>query len=219
MKQKMAFVAVALLLPGALCNTGFAITNAAGPTGEHIEVARSNSPLPEVSTNRPMDWAQPLKVEGVPNLHKITDGLYRSAQPTAKGMENLKGMGIKTVLNLRSFHSDRDEIGDTDINQKRISMTAWSPEPDEAVRFLKIVTDPTNAPVLFHCQHGADRTGAMCAVYRVAIQGWTKESAIREMTQGGYGFHTLWINLPKWITKLDIDDIKKKAGIEAGKKQ
>ena len=130
-------------------------------------------------------------------------------------MQNLKQMRIKTIINLRSFHSDRDEIGETGLVYKHIFMKAWHPEEKDAVRFLEIVTNPQLAPVLVHCQHGSDRTGTMIAVYRVAVQGWTKAEAIREMTGGGFGFHPIWGNLPKWIEKLDIDRIKKQAGIKS----
>lgn len=162
---------------------------------------------------RPAVWAQPIEVEGVPNLHKINDGLYRSAQPTALGMKGLKVMGIETIVNLRSFHSDRDEIGDLGLAYEHIYMKAWHPEEKEVVRFLQIVTNPRRLPVLFHCQHGADRTGTMCALYRVIVQGWSKEEAIKEMTQGEYGFHGIWQNLIRWINELDIDRIKKRAGL------
>ena len=167
----------------------------------------------EQATNRPASWAQPLKLDGVPNLHKVSDNLYRSAQPTAQGMKNLKQMGIETVVNLRSFHSDRDEIGKTGLGYEHIYMKAWHPERKEVVRFLQIVTNPKRTPVLVHCLHGADRTGTMCALYRIAVQSWTKDEAIREMTEGGFNFHAVFDNLPEWIRKLDIESIKKDAGI------
>lgn len=160
---------------------------------------------------RPASWAQAVEVEGVPNLHKVSPGLYRSAQPTAGGMRNLKAMGIKTVVNLRSFHSDRDELGTTGLAHEVIAMKAWRPEREEMVRFLEIVNDGSKAPVLVHCQHGADRTGTMCALYRIAVQGWTKDQAVREMKEGGYGFHEVWGNLPKWIRDLDVEGVKKEA--------
>jgi protein tyrosine/serine phosphatase len=169
------------------------------------------------STNRPATWAQPVELDGAPNLHKLDDTLYRSAQPTEQGMQNLKHMGIKTVVNLRSFHSDRDEIGQTKLDYEHIYMKAWHPERKEVVRFLNIVTDPKRTPVLVHCQHGADRTGTMCAIYRVVVQGWTKEDAIREMTKGNFNFHEVWDNLPDWIQELDIDSVKKDAGITPDK--
>jgi protein tyrosine/serine phosphatase len=166
--------------------------------------------------HRPESWAEPMQMKGVPNLHKVSDTIYRSAQPSAEGMRNLKAGGIETIVNLRSLHSDRDVIGDTGLAYERIYMKAWHPEQEEAVRFLKIVTDPRRSRVLVHCQHGADRTGTMCALYRIAVQGWTKEEAIREMTQGGFGFHEIWKNLPNWFENLDIEAIQKKAGIKSG---
>ncbi len=165
------------------------------------------------SSDRPACWARPTDLPGVPNLHQIDANLYRSAQPTEEGMANLKQMGIKTVINLRSFHSDGNEIGSTGLAYEHIYMKAWHPEREEVVRFLKIVTDPKRTPVLVHCQHGADRTGTMCAIYQIVVQGWTKEEAIREMTEGGFGFHSVWENLPDWISELDIESIRRDAGL------
>lgn len=160
-------------------------------------------------TNRPAKWATPMKVEGVPNLHKVDGTLYRSAQPTEKGMQELRKMGIKTVINLRSFHSDKDEVGSTAVASEHIPMKAWHPELEDARRFLEIVADPKRQPVLVHCQHGADRTGTLCAIYRIVVQGWAKEEAVREMREGGYGFHEVWTNLPVWIDGLKIEDLRK----------
>jgi protein tyrosine phosphatase (PTP) superfamily phosphohydrolase (DUF442 family) len=163
--------------------------------------------------NRPKTWAQPVKLAGVSNLYRVSEALFRSDQPSPQGMQNLKKLGVKTILNLRSFHSDRDEINETGLAYEHIYMKAWHPEAGDVVRFLKIVTDPKRAPVLVHCQYGSDRTGAMIAVYRIAVQGWSKAEAIREMTEGGYGVHPIWSNLPRWIQKLDIDRIKGQAGL------
>ncbi len=169
--------------------------------------------------NRPAHWANPIQRKGVPNLHKVSDTLYRSAQPSVEGITNLKTMGIETMVNLRSFHSDRDEIGNTGLGYEHIRMKAWHPEEADAVRFLEIVTNPKRTPVLVHCQHGADRTGTMCALYRIAVQGWTKEEALLEMTQGGFGFHPIWKNLLHWFENVDIEVMKKKAGITSGTEQ
>jgi protein tyrosine phosphatase (PTP) superfamily phosphohydrolase (DUF442 family) len=165
--------------------------------------------------NRPETWAQPVELEGVPNLYRISGELYRGDQPSSQGMQNLKKLGLKTIVNLRSFHSDRDEIGATGLAYEHIYMKPWHPEEEDVVRFLKIVTDPKRTPVLVHCQHGADRTGTMIAVYRIAVQGWSKAEAIREMTQGGFGFHPIWNLLPRWVQTLDIDRIKRQAGMKS----
>ncbi len=167
----------------------------------------------DVQGQRPLDWAQSIAMKGVPNLHKVSDGLYRSAQPTTSGLENLKKMGVTTVINLRAFDSDQQKIRQTGLASEHISMKAWHPEEEDAVRFLRIVTNSGGKSVLVHCQAGADRTGTMCAIYRIAVQGWTKEEAIREMTEGGFGFHQAWANLAPWVDGLDIEKIRREAGI------
>ena len=94
-------------------------------------------------------------------------------------------------------------------------MKTWHPETEDVVRFLRIVSDPERAPVLVHCQHGADRTGAMSALYRIMVQGWSQEEALREMTEGGYNFHEIWINLLPWLKGLDLARIRREAGLDS----
>ncbi len=162
---------------------------------------------------RPAHWAEPIEVAGVPNLHQVSQTLFRSAQPSKLGMRNLKEMGIETVVNLRSFHSDRDEIGDTGLAYEHIYVKTWHPEVKEIVRFLQIVSNPKRTPVLVHCQHGADRTGTMCVVYRVLMEGWNLDDALIEMKEGSFGLHGIWENLEPWVRKLSWETIARRAGL------
>ena len=77
------------------------------------------------------------------------------------------------------------------------------------VKFLKTVTDENVQPVFVHCKHGADRTGTMVAIYRIVVEGWSKEDAIKEMRQGGFGYHEVWKMLPEFIRELNVEEIKK----------
>ena len=175
-------------------------------------LARVNERLKSQRGRNP-NWAKKMALAGVGNFHKVSDVLYRGAQPSEKGMKELEKIGIKTVVNLRSFHSDRDEMRGTKMGYEHITMKAWHAEEEELVRFLKIVSDKKRQPVFVHCQYGADRTGTMCAAYRIAVQGWTKEEAIEEMTQGDFGFHGVWSNLVEYIRKVDVEKIRKEAGL------
>jgi protein tyrosine/serine phosphatase len=162
---------------------------------------------------RPERWATPLKRDGVPNLHRVDKGLYRGGQPTAQGMRELAKLGVKSVINLRAFHSDRDEIAGTDLGYVHFPMMAFHVDEEDVVRFLKAATDEKRRPVFVHCMHGADRTGVMCAAYRIAVQGWDKDAAIREMTEGGFGHHAIFANLAAFLREADFAAIRKKAGI------
>ena len=159
-------------------------------------------------------WTTPVAKPGLPNLYRVSDTLYRSAQPTAEGMKQLEAMGVKTVVNLRQHHSDEDLLAGLGLRGERIETSASGMTVEQVVQFLKIATDETRAPLLVHCKHGADRTGVMCAVYRIAVQGWTKSEALHEMVEGDYGHHTIWYNLRRFVDTMDIDDVKRRAGLE-----
>jgi len=159
-------------------------------------------------------WAEPMDERGLPNLHKVSDNLYRGAQPTAEGVERLKALGVKTIINLRSSDTDKSLPIPPGIAYERVPMTAWRPNDPDVVRFLQIVGDESRLPAFVHCRRGADRTGMMVAIYRIAVQGWDKEQAIAEMTQGGFRFNSGWQNLVQYIRDLDVDAIKQQAGIK-----
>jgi len=165
------------------------------------------------AADRDARWATRLEQRGLPNLHRISENLYRCAQPTAEGLAAAEKLGIKTVISLRGFHSDEDEVNGTKLKTERIRFHTWHPEDEDVLRFLKLVTDTNAGPFLVHCQHGADRTGTMVAIYRMAVQGWKKDDAIKEMTEGGFGYHTVWSNLIRYLKKLDVDALRKKAGL------
>jgi protein tyrosine/serine phosphatase len=165
-------------------------------------------------TNRSANWAQPLSVSGLNNFYQVTTNLYRGAQPTTEGMKQLQAMGIKTVINLRTFHSDKDEIAGTGLKSVRFEAEPWHAEKEDVIRFLQVVADTNNLPAFVHCQRGADRTGLMCAMYRVVICGWTREDAIGEMKNGGFGFNPAWHNLVRFVERADVADIKRRAGLD-----
>jgi len=173
---------------------------------------------PVAADPRPATWATPLAATpGLPNLHRVTANLYRCAQPTKDGFAYLAKMPslansdrpVKTVISLRAFNDDDPPAAAAaGMRFERIRCKTWHPENEDVVKFLRIATTPAMQPVLVHCQHGADRTGTMVAIYRIAYEGWTKAQAIDEMVNGGFGFHPLWRNLRDYIEQLDVNAIK-----------
>jgi protein tyrosine/serine phosphatase len=161
-----------------------------------------------VAAGRPAEWAEPVALDGVPNLHRVSPTLYRSAQPTAAGMRNLERLGVRTVINLRAFHTDRDEINGTELLNPQLRIYTWSVQDRHVIEVLRILRETEGGPFAIHCQHGADRTGLMTAMYRIVEQGWTKEAAIREMVEGGYGYHAIWRNIVRYVEEADVARIR-----------
>ena len=153
-------------------------------------------------------WAVPITLDGVPNLHQITPTLYRSEQPTALGFRNLEKLGIRTVINLRAFNSDDDEVRGTNLRTERVKILTWNIDDNHVVDVMRMLRNPENGPYLIHCQHGADRTGLMSAMYRILEQGWSVDDALAELTGGGYGYHAVWKNILRYVRSADVDGLR-----------
>ncbi|NMB74179.1 MAG: dual specificity protein phosphatase family protein [Myxococcales bacterium] len=172
---------------------------------------------PASAAARPERYAKPLQGEGLSNFYKVSDALYRGAQPDKQGMKTLEKLGIRTVVNLRSMHSDRKKLNGTNLRYMHIPINTFDIKEEHVVAFLKVMADPANHPVFLHCQHGADRTGMMTAFYRIMFQGWSREEAMQEMLEGGYGFHSIWKNIVSFLRKADLDRIRERAGLPPAK--
>ena len=139
----------------------------------------------------PDNAKQADKTVPIANFAKVGDGVYRGAQPDAAGFRALADMGIKTIVNLRSKHDDWKEAEPFGIDVVTIPISAGltlDPPSDDAVSaFFGVVLDPKRRPVFFHCAEGKDRTGTMCAIYRMEVDGWTPEHAHDEMV--AFGWH------------------------------
>ena len=160
-------------------------------------------------------WATAVDEEGLPNLHKVSDVLYRGAQPTDVGLLRLPSLGVKTVVNVRTDDTDGAGMSKLPITYEHLPMSAFNFGDDDVVRFLKLVSDEARTPVFLHCRHGADRTGVLCAMYRVVVQGWSREDAILEMTRGGMHFNSLFQNLVTYVRTADIEELRRRAGLDS----
>lgn len=158
-------------------------------------------------------WGQSFTAEKITlpnstlhNFYRIDSNVYRSEQPTAADFKALEKYGIREVLNLRNWHSDKDAEG-TDLVLHRVKTNAYIINERDFIKALRIIHN-RKGPIVFHCLHGSDRTGAICAMYRIVFQGVSKEDAIRELKEGGYGFHPVFINIIPAIRNADIDYIR-----------
>ncbi len=164
---------------------------------------------------RPWSWATPVEDDRLENFYQVSGDLYRGAQPDREGMVRLRERGIATVVNLRKLHSDDDELAGVDLRHYHFPMTGLMPDDEDLVAFLRVVMDRRNTPVFVHCWHGSDRTGLMCAAYRIFVQGWSRAEAVREMREGGFGFHTAWGDIDGYLLDdMDAGSIRRQLGIE-----
>ncbi len=137
-----------------------------------------------------------INIPGIPNAGKITDILYRGAQPREVGFSELKLLGITAIIDLRGEDREKivwerkhaESLGMRFIN---IPVSGWDPPTDEqVVQFLSLFRDNPGQKVFLHCRFGDDRTGVFTAVYRMAIEKWPVEQATREMYF--FGFNAFW---------------------------
>jgi protein tyrosine phosphatase (PTP) superfamily phosphohydrolase (DUF442 family) len=162
---------------------------------------------------RPSEWAVAVSGTSVSNLYRIEDDFYRGAQPTADGFKELARLGVKTVIDLAGGGGDTPFVTDDSLKLVHLPLRAWGLNDARVLEALRVMSDPANRPIMIHCQHGADRTGALVALYRVVVQGWTKEKAVEEMNRGGYHHSSLFRNLDRYVMRADVEALRKALGV------
>ena len=140
-------------------------------------------------------------VPGLENLARINPNLYRGAQPTEEGFRQLKRMGVKTVVDFRSFHTTKEQAEAAGLASVEIPIRAdlgsAPPTREQIQLFFKTVLDPARQPCYIHCAFGKDRTGTMAALYRLEMDEWTPEEAMQEMQ--AFGYHEIYRDLVDFI--------------------
>lgn len=133
----------------------------------------------------------------LPNFAVVAPGIYRGAAPTAKGLEELKKLGVAHVIDLRIERKGQDDEAAAakrlGLQRTRIRMGREAPTIAQVKAFMDIIRQAKTKPVFIHCQHGADRTGAMVGIYRAVDCGWKFDDIWKEMRR--YGFKTFLTEL------------------------
>ena len=151
-----------------------------------------------------------LVIITVKNFHKVSDTLYRSAQPADDQWDELEALGIRSVISLRYFTPGPDDVGSAAIAAYALPWRTDKIDEDDLAAFLKLYNE-AEKPVLVHCYHGSDRTGAAVAAYRVVFENYLPEEAADELVNGGFGHHEfVYRNIPKLIRNADYDSLKEK---------
>jgi protein tyrosine/serine phosphatase len=155
---------------------------------------------------RPPEWAQPVEVQY--NLYQMSPTLYRSALPDSGAVPLLEKLKIGTVINFLP-ESDSSWLSKPGIAQVQLPYRTNHVDDSDVLKALRTIqAAEAKGPVLMHCKHGSDRTGLMAAMYRVVVQGWSKEDALNEMTQGGFGDSTHFKDGVRYMMQANVDKLR-----------
>lgn len=155
---------------------------------------------------RPAQWAQPIAAQY--NLYQMSATLYRSALPDSEAQALLDKLKIGTVIN---FLNEPDDTWLKTPGVVQVQLPYRTNHVDDAdvlTALRAIQSAQARGPVLMHCKHGSDRTGLMSAMYRVVVEGWSKEDALKEMTQGGFGESSHHKDDAAYLMKADIPKLR-----------
>lgn len=140
--------------------------------------------------------AEKMSLPGVHNAGKVSDQLFRGAQPRLSGLDELKKLGVTTIVDLRreSPHTrdqERSRAESLGIHFVSIPVGGFSnPTSAQLAQFFTLVRSTPAQKIFVHCEFGEDRTGVFVAAYRIAFEHWSADQAISEMR--AFGFNQSW---------------------------
>ena len=149
------------------------------------------------------------------NFYRVNKNLFRSGQPETEEFAALyKSHKLRSVLNLRRWHSDRRKIAaankglPTPLSLYEIRLNAGKISENDLIDILTVIRDAPK-PLLIHCWHGSDRTGCAVAASRIVFENWSVEDAITELMKEEYGHHKdIYPNIPTLLRRTDWQNIR-----------
>ena len=152
-----------------------------------------------LATSTGKSFARKAESAGIRRFAEIRPGLARGGEPGQAGLEYLHKHGYKTIVSFLTDPSESVFVVRSGMKYVHIPMrsgpfSAQPPTDQQVKQFLSVVKDTTQYPMFIHCHAGKDRTGAMTAIYRVAVDGWTNAEAVEEMKAFGFAgrYHRLF---------------------------
>lgn len=94
------------------------------------------------------------------NFYRVSAEIWRSGQPDREEFRSLSEAGLKSVLNLRNHHRDGELVAGLPLELYELRLNAGDLTRNELLSALRIVRK-AEKPLLIHCWHGSDRTGAV----------------------------------------------------------
>ena len=168
-------------------------------------------PAPPPARVRPAEWVAPLINRSLDNGYRVSAELYRCEQPSgASALGDLRTLGVRTLLNLRRYHTDSSDFAKAGFTLLAELVDAGKVTVDQLVAALPQFRAAPK-PVLVHCWHDSDRTGVFFAACRMVFQNWTHNAALDEFRHGGFGYHArTYPNLVTLLATLDVAAVRRR---------
>lgn len=92
----------------------------------------------------------------------LRDGAEQTElNPETKKQVNTEAAAAEKIAEVHYFNLPTDQV----------------PQDSTVKKFLKIMDDPKNYPVLIHCHHGVGRSRLFSSIYRIEYEHFTNEQA------------------------------------------
>ena len=122
------------------------------------------------------------------NKHRVSEEVWRAAQPSPGQIAEAARDGVKTIVNLRGGR----EYGSWPLEKEACDQNGLvlvdfvlrsreAPERDEILKlpdFFKTL----HYPILVHCKSGADRAGLMAALYLLIVKNARADEALKQLS-------------------------------------
>ena len=137
-----------------------------------------------IALTTPAQDAPPIR-----NFIRMNKQFCTGAQPRLEHLQQLKGEGVKAIINLRQPSEHRaageeakaKEVG---LRYFNIPVVFGDPKDEQVEEFLRITDDTANQPAFIHCAAGI-RVGAFWMIRRVLRDGFTIDAAEKEAAEIG----------------------------------
>jgi uncharacterized protein (TIGR01244 family) len=123
-----------------------------------------------------------------PNIHRVSDKLYRSGQVAPYHIARFARRGIKTVVNLRGRNDSGWYVLEMEACRKHgvafvdFPTKSRDTPSKEMIHGAKRLFETIRYPALMHCKSGADRAGLMGVLYRMLHEGRPVEEALEQLS-------------------------------------
>ncbi len=119
--------------------------------------------------------------------------LLRCSQPDENGLAVLKMLPIRTIYKLNSASEADPEIERKQFVVIENEPSQFAPSAEWCrLAVMRVGELLDNGSVAIHCTHGRDRTGLLCAAWRVLHDGWTADKALEEFYSFGVTGFIKW---------------------------